>query len=187
MDLIAVGALGELIATAVTAAAGKSWRSVRSSPEAKAVKEAIDRALIDAFEDAYQGPANAGEDWARGVAEIWLRAFTSDVSQALIACLASTYDDEQFAVLAAHALRDSGCDIEELQRTFWVDQFLYILPRVLFKRLKNAALESDSPVRDMVGHLLEQRAEERSFDDRVQSATPREFVQDVIHASATPR
>ena len=62
MAPVAIGVLGELIATAITAAAGKSWKAIKSSSEAKTVRCAIDQVLADAFADAYRGPVTADDD-----------------------------------------------------------------------------------------------------------------------------
>ena len=181
MDPVAIGTLGELIATAITAAAGKSWRAIKSSPEANIVKGAIDQALADAFADAYRGPVTADDDWVTAVAGIWERAFTAEVSQALIRCLANVNGDQhEFTALAGQALRDSGCDVADLDRTFWVEQFLCVLPWLLFKQLEMAALDRDSAARDLVGHLLDQRAEARAASAQVTAATPRQFREDLI-------
>ena len=93
MDPVAVGALGELIATAIAATAGKSWKTVRSSPEAKAVKGAVDGALLAAFGDACRG-RSADDAWVTAVAGIWEPAFTADVAQALTRCLAKVNDGQ---------------------------------------------------------------------------------------------
>ncbi len=181
MDPVAIGALGELIATAITGAAGKSWKAIKSSPEAKTVKAAIDQALVDAFADAYRGPVMADDDWVTAVARIWERAFTAEVSQALIRCLASVDDGErEFAAVASQALRGSGCDVTDLDCMFWVEQFLCMLPRLVFERLEMAAVDRDSAVRDLVGHLLDQRAEARAAGAQVMVATPRQFREDLI-------
>ena len=49
MDPVVVGALGELIATAVASAAGWSWESLQASPEEKTVREVIGAALTGAL------------------------------------------------------------------------------------------------------------------------------------------
>ncbi len=145
------------------------------------VKNAVDRALMDAFGDAYRGPVTADDDWFAAVAGIWERAFTAEVSQALIRSLANVNDGQrEFASLAAQALNDSGCDVFELERTFWVEQFLCMLPRLLFEQLEMAALDRDSAVRDLVEQLLDQRAEARAASAQAAAATPRQFREDVI-------
>ena len=181
MDPVAVAALGELIATAIAVTAGKSWKAIRPSREARMVKSAIDRALMDAFGDAYRGPFTADDGWVAAVAGIWERAFTAEVSRALIGSLANVNDGQrEFASLAAQALHDSGCNVVELKRTFWVEQFLCVLPRLLFKQLEIAAVEPDSAVRDLVGHLLDRRADALAAYAQVVAATPRQFREDVI-------
>jgi HEAT repeat protein len=177
VDPVEAGALGELVATAVTAACGKSWKAVRQTPEAKSVKAAVDRALAEALRDAYKSEA-ADDAWISGVAGTWERAFVPDVIHALVRCLASLEDEGEFAAVAARALQASGCDVTELGRTFWVEQFLCVLPRLLFQELSDAALRSDSAVRGLVGHLLEQRIDVRAAGDP--EATPREFREDMI-------
>lgn len=182
MDTVAIGALGDLIATAIAAAAGKSWKDIRSSAEAKTVRGLVYQSLDEAFSDAYRGPVPANDDWVTAVARIWERAFTGEVSQALIRCLASMDDEGQreFSALAGQALHDSGCDAADLNRTFWAEQFLCMLPRLLFERLKMTARDADSPVRNLVGHLLDQRAEARAASVQVMAATPRQFREDLI-------
>ena len=181
MDPVAVGALGELIATAVAAAAGKSWAKIRPNPEAKAVRRAVERALVAAFRDASRDEVAAGDDWVAEVAGVWEPAFTMEVVNALVGCLARpTKAQDEFAVLAVRALGDSGCDIAELDRTFWIEQFLCVLPQLMFDQLRLAALSSDSSVRNLVGHLLDQRAEFRTTGAQVTVATPRQFREDVI-------
>ena len=108
------------------------------------------------------------------------QAFTAEVSQALIGCLANVDNgEEQFSALAREALDDSGCEIIELERTFWVEQFLCVLPRLLFDQLQKAARDSDSSVRDLVGQILDQRVENRAAGAYT-VATPRQFREDVI-------
>ena len=180
VDPVAVGALGELIATAIVAAVGKSWKEIRSNPEALAVRAAASRALETAFRDAYRHSAIADDAWVVKVAELWRPAFTPAVSLALVRCLASPEDrEDEFVARAAQALRDSGCDLAELGRTFWVEQFLSVLPRLLLKELEDAALDSGSGVRDLVGHVLKQRAEARAARSEGR-ATPSEFRDDVL-------
>jgi HEAT repeat protein len=178
---VLVEALGELIATAIATSLGKSWTAIKRSPEAKRVRDAIDQALLDAFRDAYCSPVTADDDWVIAVAGIWEQAFTTDVLQALVRCLANVNDGErEFAAVAVQALRDSGCDVMALDRVFWVAQFLCVLPRLLFDQLQTAALESNSAARDLVGHLLDQRAEARATRAQIVSATPRQFRDDTV-------
>jgi HEAT repeat protein len=179
MDPVAAGALGELIATAISATAGKSWKAIRASPEAQALKTAVDKALVNAFSDANRGQIPADDKWIADVTREWEGAFTAQVSQALISCLAKGDDSQhQFAAVAAQALRASNCNLAELERTFWIEQFLYEFPRFLFDELQNAALVSDSPVRDLVGSMLEQRTEARAIS--VRPASPRQFREDLV-------
>jgi hypothetical protein len=143
VESVAASALGELIATAVAATAGTSWRRIKSSPEAKTVKRAVERALLAAFLDARRDREAADDGWVVEVAKIWERAFTEKVLLGLIACLANAYEDPlDFAFLASKALAESGCEVVELERTFWVEQFLCVLPRLVFEELRTAALSS---------------------------------------------
>lgn len=178
LDPVAVGAVGELIATAVTAACGKSWKAVKRSPEGQAVKAAADRALTGAFRDACMSEATADDVWIFAVAGIWEKAFSPNVIRVLAGCLTGAGGEAEFRAVAVQALHASGCDVAELGRTFWVEQFLCVLPRLLFKELSDAALENDSAARDLVGHLLEQRADARAAGG--DEATPREFSEDMI-------
>ena len=159
MDPEAVGALGDLIVAAIAVTADELWKAIRSSPAARAVEAAVDRALVAAFRDARRGSVAADDDWIATVAGVWKLAFTTDVSQALIGSLAHVREgSNEFAALASQALLDSGCDVAELERTFWVEQFLYVLPQLLFEQLEIAASASES-VRQLVGYLLVARAE----------------------------
>jgi len=181
VDPVTITALGELIATAIATTAGKSWAAIKRGPEAKRVRDAVDQALTDAFRDAYRGPLTADDGWVTDVAGIWEPAFTRDVLQALIRCLANVNDGErEFVAVARQALHDSGCDVVSLDRVFWVEQFLCVLPRLLFEQLQTAALDSDSAVRELVGHLLDQRAEARAAHTQIVAATPRQFREDMI-------
>ena len=181
MDSVTASALGELIATTVAATAGKSWKKIKSSPEAKTVERAVDRALFAAFFDARRNGGVADDDWVAEVAQMWEPAFTTKVLDALVACLTNPFEDPlQFAVLASKALTETGCDVVELEHTFWVEQFLCMLPRLVFEELRIAALSSDSAVRNLVGHLLDQRADIKAADAQVTIATPRQFREDVI-------
>ena len=120
MDPVSVDVLAELIASAIAATAGKSWKAIRTSPEAKAVSAAIGLALLHAFRDAsrFEGPLD--DEWISYVVREWEQAFTEDVSRTLIRCLASTDQGRQdFADVAARALRESNCNLTELERTFW--------------------------------------------------------------------
>jgi HEAT repeat protein len=177
---VAVGALGELIATAVAAAAGRAWKSLRGSPEARAVRNAIDVALTGALRDAVLPADTLADDaWVTEVAQVWRAAFTPVVSAALVACLAdpSKASADRFAELARQALVDSGCDLAVLGRTFWVDEFVAALPRRLFSSLSRASLHDDG-VRGLVDHLLRQRGDARARED--DAASPREFQRDLI-------
>ena len=49
VDPVTAGALGELIAGAVTAVAARAWKKVRGTPEGRAVKAAIDAAVSEAL------------------------------------------------------------------------------------------------------------------------------------------
>lgn len=182
MNPVSVGALAELIATAITAAAGKSWKVIRSSPEAKQVEAAVQRALIDAFRHACRRSDAVDDDWLTQVAGIWTGAFTVEVREALLRCLASADGGQtQFSVVATQALRESGCDVAELERVFWVDQFLSSFPSLLFAALKKSALSSGSHTRELIGHLLDQREDSRASAADVEEATPRQFREDVIN------
>ena len=177
---VEVGALGELIATAVTAASGRAWKAARGKPEGRAVHSAISAAVRSALLDSSLGPdALADEEWVEEVAKVWRSALPADVVAKLVGCLADPTGDSEgrFAQLARRALETSGCDLGELGRTFWVEEFLYVLPRYLLAGLRGASLE-DERVRGLVGHLLQQRADARA--GAAGPASPREFREDVI-------
>ncbi len=177
MDPVASEALGELIATAVSAAAGGAWKKVRRTPEGRAVKAAIDVAVRDALRVSAFPPSRAVDDaWVDQEAKIWRLAFTAEVSRQLVACLADPSGNaaRRFAELAKQALLDGG---RELGPTFWVEEFLAVLPRQLFDGLREASVR-DPAVRELVGTLLMQRADARA--NEVEPPTPGEFRQDVI-------
>jgi len=102
----AVGALGELIATAVAASAGRTWKSVKGKPEAQAVRAAVDTALRTALRDAALPAGTATDDaWLAEVAKIWRPAFTPQVSEELVACIGDpSRDRARVAHLASRAL-----------------------------------------------------------------------------------
>ena len=60
------------------------------------------------------------------------------------------------AGLARRALEDGGCDLAELGRAFWVEEFLAVLPRRLFESLTGDSLQHDK-ARGLVNHLLRRR------------------------------
>ena len=177
---VAVGALGELVATAVAAAAGRTWSSLRPSAERRAVGAAVDTALARSLEDAtFPHVVSADDAWVAAVAGMWQPAFTPQVTAALVACLADSSTDAvaHFSQLARAALESSGCDLAELGRGFWVEEFLAKLPRHLFDTL-NEASRQDARVRGLVNHLLLQRIDARARG--VELASPAEFRQDII-------
>ena len=164
MDPVAVGALSELIADAVVAATGRTWRSFKGNPEGHAIQAAIAAALSTALRRSVRPVGTeADDDWVAEVAGIWLPAFTPPVITELIACLADPTDVPagHFAEVAERALKDHGCDLAELNRTFWVAEFLCILPRHFYASLRSIALR-DEKVRDLVDHLFRQRDDSRA-------------------------
>jgi hypothetical protein len=202
---VAVGALGQLVATAVLAAAGPAWNALRGgSPEERAVRDATAEALTLALRDAaLPASASADDAWVDEVAGVWRRAFTPQVSAALVVCLADPSADaaSRFVLLARQALEEGGAtptvehgsririmrrraiprrplyDLAELERTFSVEEFLAKLPRRLFESLTKASLREEK-VRGLVGHLLQQRAD--AARERDEPASPGEFRDDVI-------
>ena len=180
MDPVAGGVLAELIASAVTSLAGRGWEKVRGTPEGRAVKAAIGAAVGEALRVAALPPGRAVHDaWVAEMDKVWRPAFTTEVSQQLVACLADPSGDaaNRFAEAARQALADSGCDLGELGRALWVEEFLAILPRRLFEAL-NAASVRDPAVRGLVDHVLRQRAEARASGK--EPATPGELRRDLI-------
>jgi HEAT repeat protein len=180
MDPVTAGALAELIATAVTSTATHAWTSVGGKPEGRAVKAAISQALSGAMRDSALPVGRPVDDaWIGEVAAVWERAFTPEVSRQLVACIASTPDvsARRFSELARRALVDSGCDLTEFGRTFWVDEFLALLPRRFFKDLRELSLR-DPAVRGLVEHVLQQRWDAQAREE--EPPTPGEFRQDLI-------
>lgn len=116
--------------------------------------------------------------WIDKADRIWRPAFTTEVSQQLVACLADPSGDaaRQFAKLAKGAMEDAGCDLTELGRTFWIEEFVAVLPRQVFCTLREASVR-DPRVRGLVENLIRQRADAASWDE---PATPGEFRQDLI-------
>jgi HEAT repeat protein len=177
---VAIGALGNLVAAAAATASGGTWKSLRDRPEARTVRDAATTALVGALGAAARADeALADEGWVAEVAQVWRSAFTSEVVAELVACLADPRGDQvrRFADLAQDALEASGCDLAVLDRTFWVEEFLAILPRRLLSELRRAALR-DEEVRGLVGHLLAQRGDSRA--DEAWPASPGEFRRDLI-------
>jgi hypothetical protein len=84
-DLVAGEALGELIATAVIAVAGRIWEKARGTPEGRAVKAAIGTAVIEALRASALPPGRAVDDtWLAEMEKAWSPAFTTKVSQQLV-------------------------------------------------------------------------------------------------------
>lgn len=174
---VAVGALGNLVAAAIATASGHTWKSLRTSPEARAVEEAVGAALSRAMTDGARPGATTDDDWVAQVALMWQSAFTPEVVGTLISCLADPSEDSiaQFSRFAREGLENSGCDIAMLERTFWVEEFLAALPAQLFSQLRAASLRDDK-VRGLVDHLLRQRAEARADS----SSSPGVFRRDLV-------
>jgi HEAT repeat protein len=185
----AVSAVSEVIATAVVGVAGRSWRGLRQTPEARAVHAAMSRALVAVLRKSVREQTD--DDWLEMAAREWRSAFTDEVVQALIAAVIQRPGDngDQFAALARNALQASGCDLKQFDRTFEVDYFLGALPDLAFEELKSTA-RSDSGVRQLVDQIMSQRADARSTGSIV-TATPREFRGDVLdllrHLDVTAR
>jgi HEAT repeat protein len=174
----AVAALGELIAEGIAASAGATWKSLKGKPEARAVRAAIDAAVLTALRNAALPAAEAFDDmWLVEVAKIWRPAFTRQVSVEMLACVTDPLRDRARLVhLATSALQQDGCDLAEFGRTFWVEEFLAVLPRTLLECLSAESLQDDR-VRGLVDHLLRQRVDAR--ERAVEVATPREFRKDL--------
>jgi HEAT repeat protein len=175
---VAIGALGELIATSVAASAGRTWKSVKGKPEAQAVRAAIDAALTTALRDAaHPSGSDVDDAWLAEVAKMWRPAFTAQVSKELVACIGDPSRDRAYVThLATDALVADGCDLAQLGRTFWVEEFLAVLPRRLFECLRAESLRDDR-ARGLVDHLFRQRADARIR--QAEPATPREFRDDL--------
>ena len=180
VDPVTAGALAELIASAVTAVAGRSWKKVRGTPEGRAVKAAIGVAVGEALRVSALPPDRAVDDaWVDEMEKALRPAFTTEVAQQLVACLADPSGDaaHQFTAAAQQALPASARDLAELGRTLWVGEFLEVLPRRLFGTLSAASMR-DPAVRELVDHVLRQRAEARASG--VEPATPGELRTDLI-------
>jgi hypothetical protein len=177
---IEIGVLTDLVATAVATAAGRTWMSFRGKPEARAIRAAINEALYNSLRDSGSAiDTDIEDDWIIEVAKIWVPAFTPEVLQELITCLVDPADDQarRFADKAERALEEAGCDLAELQNTFWIAQFLSLLPRNFLGSLSAAALR-DPNIRDLVDHLLRLRTIAQTNDK--EPALPREFRQDLF-------
>ncbi len=174
----AVAALGELIAEGIAGSAGLTWRSLKGKPETRAVRAAADAAVLAALRDAALPAVEAFDDmWLVEVAKIWRPAFTEQVLVEMLACVADPLRDRARLVqLATSALQQDGCDLAELGRTFWVEEFLAVLPRILLECLSAESLQDDR-MRGLVDHLLRQRVDAR--ERAVEVATPREFREDL--------
>jgi hypothetical protein len=172
--------LAELIAGAVTSVAGRAWKKVRGTPEGRAVKAAIDAAVSEALRISALPPGRyVDAAWVDEMEKALRPAFTTQVSQQLVACLADPSGDaaHRFAAAARQALAASGRDLAELGRTLWVDEFLVVLPRRLFETQSAASVQGPA-VRELVDHVLRQRAEARASG--VEPATPGELRTDLI-------
>ena len=175
---VAIGAISELIAAAVASAAGLTWKSARRSPEERALRDAVNVAVADALRDAVlPTSSNYPDGWLDEVARLWQTAFTAEVCAALVACLADPSGDAatRFADKATTALVGAGCDLGELARTFWMEEFLALLPRRLFAKLTEASMNTER-LRPLVGHVLLLRSDARA---RVDLASPSEIRQDI--------
>jgi hypothetical protein len=180
MDPVTGGVLAELIASAITSVAGRAWEKVRGTPEGRAVKAAIGLAVGEALRVSALPPGSAVDDaWVAKMDKAWRPAFTTEVSQQLVACLADPSGDAalRFAAAARQALADYGSDLSELGRTLWVEEFLTVLPRRTFEMLSAASVR-DQAVRGLVDHVLRQRAEARASG--VEPATPAELRTDLV-------
>jgi hypothetical protein len=164
VDGVAVAALGELIATAIATAAGRTWKALKGKPEGRALGAAINGALICSLRDSMLPVGTTVDDaWLDEVASVWRPAFTSEVLSELTASLANP-PGNRFAQLARYALENEGCDLAMLGKTFWVEEFLTVLPRRFFTGLLEASLQ-DERVRGLVNHLLRQRSDARAVGD----------------------
>ena len=180
MDPVTGEVLAELIASAVTSVAGRAWKKVRGTSEGRAVKAAIGAAVGEALRVSALPPSRVVDDaWVAEMDRAWRPAFTLEVSQQLVACLADPSREaaHRFADAARQALAGSGCDLGELTRTLWVEEFLAVLPRQVFVTLSEASLR-DPAVRGLVDHALRQRADARASG--AEQATPGELRRDLI-------
>ena len=180
VDPVTAGALAELIASAVSAVAGRSWKKVRGTPEGRAVKAAIGVAVGEALRVSALPPGRAVDDaWVDEMEKALRPAFTTEVAQGLVACLADPSGGaaHQFTAAAQQALTASERDLAELGRALWVGEFLAVLPRRLFGTLSAASMR-DPAVRELVDHVLRQRAEARASE--MEPATPGELRTDLI-------
>jgi len=84
---------------------------------------------------------------------------------------------DRFARLARTALEHSGGDVAALDRTFWVEEFLAVLPRRLLSELRTAS-QRDQSVHGLVEHLLQQHKDAGA--DEQEPASPGEFRYDLI-------
>src|SRR5215468_1216146 len=102
VDPITSGVLAELIAGAVTSLVGKAWTKVRGTPEGRAIKAAIGAAVGEALRESAWPPRRAVDDaWVAEMNKIWRPAFTTQVSQQLMACLADPSEEAALRFTAA--------------------------------------------------------------------------------------
>ena len=150
----------EPVAAAVARASGCSWKSFRNSPAGLAVMNATRDALAGALNDAAPAGILPAEDWTAELARIWQPAFTKDVVDQLVMCLADPFGDpvDRFARMARAALEHSGRDVAVLDRTFWVEEFLAVLPRRLLSELRTVS-QRDESVQGLVERLLRQHGD----------------------------
>lgn len=82
---VAIHALEELVATAITSSFGRIWMSVRGKPEGKAIHSAVEAALITALADAAL-PVGTEVDAARttDMTKMLRPIFAAEVSAELV-------------------------------------------------------------------------------------------------------
>jgi HEAT repeat protein len=166
------------IATSLTAAAGRSAaQRLRRGREHKDVTRAVTRALVSAFDAARHEDLSADTEWMAAAAAPLVDSFTPEVARALLIALSdASSEGERAFVNVAHAA--VGVERAELlESTVSVNEFLHQFPRYLFAQLRDLAINPDGHVRQLVGHLLQQREDSRS--DVSRRATPREFRDDI--------
>jgi hypothetical protein len=179
---VGVGAMGELIAMAIAQTMKSAHGRLQRGKEGKALKMVAKKAFVNSLIDARRGVGVESDHWLENTASIWVRAFTADVMQAFIRCIADSSGSQRqrFAEVAVHALEAAGCDLDELNEIIWVDQFLDNFPRVFWQELQKVSLDtgSNNGLRELVAHLLSERAQ--GFEIDADEATPRQFLTDLM-------
>jgi hypothetical protein len=168
----AASTVAKAAASAIAGEATKKlWRSVSTSAESKALVEPIALALVRSIEESRM-PSQAddvpdGTDWWSRSGQRLLAPFTDpDVAEWLVAASLQSPGDRavaQGALLAA--LDGAGHCFIDLAAELGVDpeQFLHVLPGTIADEVFGAALQVNSPLRDMAQSAISLWSRRRGY------------------------